>query len=327
MIKQEQSEFPGARLKPILKWVGIAPSTWYANEVPPLPPKRRGPARRELDPDMRREVVAFATRFPWWGYKRLAVVMRRAGITVSTRFVQRVFRAERLFQTRKATQAELHQASKLFELLPTRPNALWQADVTYIHIPGEGWWYAVTVIDYYSRYLLAVHFTPSYAALDINEGIDKARAEAERICGPLTSQPILVTDNGSSFLAKRFKAHIQGRYQQVRTRYRTPEQLGLLERFHQTLKREEVYWQLYDSPADAREKLQAFQARYNQIRPHWALQPAAGGDVVTPDEVYRGKIAIVLPKWQGWAKAAKQKLDDAKAADAVATNKELGKAA
>lgn len=327
MIKQEQSEFPGARLKPILKWVGIAPSTWYANEEPPLPPKRRGPARRELDPDMRREVVAFATRFPWWGYKRLAVVMRRTGITVSTRFVQRVFRAERLFQTRKATQAELHQASKLFELLPTRPNALWQADVTYIHIPGEGWWYAVTVIDYYSRYLLAVHFTPSYAALDINEGIDKARAEAERICGPLTSQPILVTDNGSSFLAKRFKAHIQGRYQQVRTRYRTPEQLGLLERFHQTLKREEVYWQLYDSPAGAREKLQAFQARYNQIRPHWALQPAVGGDVVTPDEVYRGKIAIVLPKWQGWAKAAKQKLDDAKAADAVATNKELGKAA
>ena len=76
-----------------------------------------------------------------------------------------------------------------------------------------------------------------------------------------------------------------------------------------------------------REKLQAFQAHYNQIRPHWALQPAAGGDVVTPDEVYRGKIAIVLPKWQSWAKAAKQKLDDAKAADAVATNKELGKAA
>ena len=174
MIKQEQSEFPGARLKPILKWVGIAPSTWYANEEPPLPPKRRGPARRELDPDMRREVVAFATRFPWWGYKRLAVVMRRADITVSTRFVQRVFRAEGLFQTRKATQAELHQARKLFELLPTRPNALWQTDVTYIHIPGEGWWYAVTVIDYYSRYLLAVHFTPSYAALDINEGIDKA---------------------------------------------------------------------------------------------------------------------------------------------------------
>jgi hypothetical protein len=52
---------------------------------------------------------------------------------------------------------ELHQATKLFELLPQRPNDLWQMDVTYIHIPGHGWWYAVTVIDYYSRYLLATN--------------------------------------------------------------------------------------------------------------------------------------------------------------------------
>ena len=48
----------------------------------------------------------------------------------------------------------------MFELLPSAPNELWQADVTYLHIPGHGWWYAVTVIDYYSRYLLACHFTP-----------------------------------------------------------------------------------------------------------------------------------------------------------------------
>ena len=44
----------------------------------------------------------------------------------------------------------------------------------------------------------------------------------------------------------------------MRTRYRTPEQLGLLERFHRTLKEEEVYWQLYRSPSEAREKLEAF---------------------------------------------------------------------
>ena len=63
-------------------------------------------------------------------------------------------------------RAELHQAAKLFELLPQRPNDLWQMDVTYIHIPGYGWWYAVTVIDYYSRYLLACHLTHSYSAVE-----------------------------------------------------------------------------------------------------------------------------------------------------------------
>ena len=99
----------------------------------------------------------------------------------------------------------------------------------------------VTVIDYYSRYLLACHFTPSYRAADVTVALDAARAEAERLHGPLEKIPFLVTDNGSSFLARTFQRHIDGDYTHVRIQYRTPTQLGLLERFHQTLKTEEVY--------------------------------------------------------------------------------------
>ena len=120
--------------------------------------------------------------------------------------------------------------------------------------------------------------------------------------------PFLVTDNGSSFLARHFQAHIAGQYAHVRIQYRTPTQLGLLERFHQTLKTEEVYWKLYSSPAEARASLEQFRRRYNGIRPHWALEPAGGGDVVTPQEVYVQGCAVKLPRWQGWAKAAREKL-------------------
>ena len=74
-------------------------------------------------------------------------------------------------------------------------------DVTYIHIPGFGWWYAVTVIDYYWRYLLAAYLTPSYSALAATEALALARQEAERLCGPLVKPPFLVTDNGSTFIA------------------------------------------------------------------------------------------------------------------------------
>lgn len=315
MIAAEVKAAPTARIKPVLAHLEISASSYfYAAKAER---KRPGPAPKPLDASLAATVVEYAQRYPWWGYRRLAIVLRRDGVVVSNRFVKRVFAAGNLFQKPRPTAAELHQAAKLFELLPSRSNALWQADVTYIHIPGSGWWYAVTVIDYYSRYLLALHLTPSYSAREINLAIDQAKAEAERLHGPLTSTPFLVTDNGSSFLARAFRAHIDGQFQHVRTRYRTPQQLGLLERFHQTLKREEVYWQLYDSPADAREKLAAFHVRYNEVRPHWALQPAIGGDVVTPRDVYVGGTAIVLPKWQGWAKAAKEKLEKAMAADAI----------
>ncbi len=205
-------------------------------------------------------------------------------------------------------KAELYQAARLFELLPQGPNELWQSDVTYIHIPGYGWWYAVTVIDYYSRYLLACHFTASYSARDVTVALDAARREAERLHGPLTQTPFLVTDNGSSFIARAFRQHIDGQYAHVRIQYRTPTQLGLLERFHQTLKTEEVYWKLYASPAEARESLEVFRHRYNRVRPHWALVPLEGGDPVTPEDVYVHAQAVQLPKWQGWAKAAKKKL-------------------
>jgi putative transposase len=103
----------------------------------------------------------FAERSPWWGYKRIAVVIRRAGVGVSNKQVYRVMKATGLLQKPRGRDAAVYQAARLFELLPQRPNELWQADVTYLHIPGHGWWYAVTVIDDYSRYLLACYFTPS----------------------------------------------------------------------------------------------------------------------------------------------------------------------
>jgi transposase InsO family protein len=259
-----------------------------------------------------------ALAYPWWGYKRLAVICRRQGLGVTNRFVYRVLQEAGLLQRRRPRSAELYQTARLFELLPQGPNELWQADVTYVHIPGFGWWYAVTVIDYFSRYLLALHLSSSNDAAALTVAVDRAIAEAERWHGPLDRVPVLVTDNGSNFLARRFREHIEGRLCQVRTQYRTPQQLGLLERFHLTLKLEEIYWDLYRSPAMARDRLGAFRLRYNEVRPHWALRPIGGGDPVTPADVYCRGVKVEIPAWQQWARQAKAKLDELLREDAEA---------
>ncbi len=74
-----------------------------------------------------------------------------------------------------------------------------------------------------------------------------------------------------------------------------PTQLGLLERFHQTLKVEEVYWRLYDSPFHARQCLEEFRRRYNTSRPHWALIRPEGGD---PRKAQ--KLQILERGWNLW---------------------------
>ena len=271
MVTTACAAVPGVRLNRVLKALGVARSVWYARKK--REPRKPGRKPKPVPEALAEAIRALAREYPWWGYKRIAVIARRAGLGVSNKQVYKVMKAAGLLQKRRVRKAELYQAARLFELLPSAPNELWQADVTYLHIPGHGWWYAVTVIDYYSRYLLACHFTPRSRAGDVNAALDVARAEAERLHGPLTKTPFLVTDNGPSFLARAFRRHIDGDYAHVRIAYRTPTQLGLLERFHQTLKTEEVYWKLYASPGEARASLAVFHQRYNEVRPHWALVP------------------------------------------------------
>lgn len=303
-----ESPPPRARQTQVLRLLGVAPSSWHRAPHEGAR-KRPGPSPRPLSDEVVSAVVEMATANPWYGYKKIAIMCRRAGHAVKDREAYVVMRDHGLLQKPRPRRAELHQAAKLFELLPQGPNDLWQMDVTYIHIAGHGWWYAVTVIDYYSRYLLACHLTSSYSAAETAFALKLAREEAERIHGPLVKRPFLVTDNGSSFLARRFAAFVQDQFQHVRIQYRTPQQLGLLERFHATLKTEEVYWRLYDHPQHCRECLAEFRARYNELRPHWALVPAEGGDVLVPADVYVLGRTIQIPRWQAWARAAQAKLE------------------
>ena len=303
------SESKRVRLTAVLAALEIPKSTWYRPPIPEDQRRRPGPKPKPIPEAIEKAVVAMATENPWYGYQRIAVMCRREDEPVGDHQAYSVMRMHDLLQRRVPYKAEVYQASKLYELLPKGPNELWQMDVTYIHLPGHGWWYAVTVIDYYSRYLLACHLTSSYSAIEVIGALKVARAEAERLCGPLAKTPFLVTDNGPSFIARRFAKHLEGRYSHVRIRYRTPTQLGLLERFHRTLKTEEVYWRMYDSPSHCRECLEEFRVRYNGRRPHWALVPLGGGDPLVPEEVYTSGRAIEIPRWQGWAKGAKKKLD------------------
>ena len=309
LLREMLTQGSRPRLTSVLRALDIATSSWYRQPVAPEHRRRPGPAPKPISDEVLHAVVEMATENPWYGYKKIAVMCRREEDDVKDREAYIVMRDHDLLQKRRPRAPELHQTSKLFDLLPEKPNDLWQTDVTYIHIPGYGWWYAVTVIDYYSRYLLACHLTSSYCASEAIAALRLARQEAEHIHGPLSRMPFLVTDNGSSFIARRFQQHLKDQFRHVRIQYRTPTQLGLLERFHCTLKEEEVYWRLYDSPSHARKCLAEFKDRYNQRRPHWALRPEQGGDPLVPDEVYRGQYAIKIPKWQEWARQAKARLE------------------
>jgi transposase InsO family protein len=164
---------------------------------------RRGPPAQDIPTWERHVVLTVAQAFPWYGYKKIALICQRLDEPVPQRRVYRILKEAGLLHRLQARIAERarQEVAKLYQLLPKRPNELWQTDVTYLRIPGYGWWYAITVIDYYSRYLLALHLTPSYSAFEASHALRLAVQEAERVHGPLTRPVFLVTDNGPSAAA------------------------------------------------------------------------------------------------------------------------------
>jgi transposase InsO family protein len=172
-----------------------------------------------------------------------------------------------------------------FVEIPTRRNRVWQTDFFELETSGGGTWRSGDVIDYATKLVLAGPVTPTQTHQDAIASIQAAIDEAERLLGhrllddltcPDTGEvtPIfLVSDNGPCFKATRFEQFIAKRPEltHVRTRRRSPQTNGVIERYHGAIKIEAL-WR--DLPADGTEMTRMvddYRTLYNHVRPHEAL--------------------------------------------------------
>ena len=148
----------------------------------------------------------------------------------------------------------------------------------YIRI-GDAWYFLVTVLDAYSRYVVHWELLTTMTAADVRLVIQQA-LEATG------ATPKLVTDNGSQFTAAEFKDLVR-RFSVEHIRIRTyhPESNGLVERFHRST-REALAEDELRTLARARELIGAWVAEYNERRLH------AGLGYLTPADFYRGDPAV-----------------------------------
>ena len=68
------------------------------------------------------------------------------------------------------------KAANEFKDKTTAVNQLWQTDFTYLKITGWGWYYLSTVLDDFSRYIVAWRFGPTMCASDVTATLDRALA-------------------------------------------------------------------------------------------------------------------------------------------------------
>ena len=171
-------------------------------------------------------------------------------------------------------------ASDEFKKKTTYVNEMWQTDFSYFRITGWGNYYMGTVLDDYSRFIVAWELLPNMKVDDARSTVDKAILNS----GLSKNQmPKLLSDNGSCYIAQEFKEYLKGQgIKPINGAPCHPQTQGKIERYHRTIKNV-ILLENYYSPEQLQRAIAQFVHYYNYQRYHESL-----GNL-TPADVYYGR--------------------------------------
>jgi len=180
------------------------------------------------------------------------------------------------------------KAADEFKDKTTAPNQLWQTDFTYLKVIGWGWFYLSTVLDDFSRYIIAWKLCPTMKAEDVTATLNLALKASGLDRATVIHRPRLLSDNGSSYISADLAKWLDGQnMEHTRGAPYHPMTQGKIERWHQTLKNR-ILLENYYLPGDLEAQIAAFVADYNHLRYHESISN------LTPADVYFGRGQTIL---------------------------------
>ena len=150
------------------------------------------------------------------------------------------------------------KAADRFYTPTTRPNQMWQTDCTYFKIIGWGWMYLSTVLDDFSRYIIAWKLCSTKRAEDVSDTLELALTASGCDQAHVHHKPRLLSDNGPSYIAGEQAEWIETQgMSHVRGAALHPLTQGEIEPWHQTLKNR-ILLENYFLPGDLERQIEAF---------------------------------------------------------------------
>lgn len=227
------------------------------------------------------QIVTVALEHPEQSPRQLACfITDTQGYFISESSVYRVLKAYDLVPSPNYI---VMKASDSFKNPTKRVHELWQTDFTYFRIIGWGWYYLASILDDYSRYIIAWKLYTTMATTDVKDLLDIAveRTGIQQVA--VQHRPRLLSDNGPAYVSKELREYLQnqGMAQSHGAPYH-PMTQGKIERYHRSLKNE-INLQNYYLPWELEQEIGRFIEYYNNQRYHESL------DNVTPADVYYGR--------------------------------------
>ena len=202
----EQSHLPAKRT---LDQLGVARRTFYRwydryHEGGPEALEDRPPAPsrvwNRIGDDIQQQIIEMALDYSELSPRELAVRFTdEKRYFVSEATVYRLLKAHDLITSPAYV---VIKAADQFHTKTTRPNEMWQTDFTYFKIIGWGWMYLSTVLDDFSRYIIAWKLCTNMRAEDVTDTLDIALAASGCSSAKALHKPRILSDNGSSYIAE-----------------------------------------------------------------------------------------------------------------------------
>ena len=247
-----------------------------------------GTVWNRLKPEERRVILSQALKEPDRSPRELAFwCTDQAGFSVSESTVYRLLKRHGLI---REVQVLGFPAGKEYRVKTTRVNQQWQSDASYFFVVGWGWYYLISVLDDYSRFILAWDLKVDMTAQSNSEVVQKAVEWTGQEQVPVEDRARLLTDRGPGYLAHAFEEYLKTlSIRHIYCAPHHPQTNGKLERFHETLKAR-LNLLVYASPENLRENMAQFIKFYNYQRYHEGIRN------VTPADVYYGRRERILKR-------------------------------
>ncbi len=179
-------------------------------------------------------------------------------------------------------------AGKEYQHKTTAPHQLWATDASYFRVAGWGYYYMVTVMDDFSRFILAWRLQVDMTSVSLIEVVQDAIDLTGMTDVPVEDRTSLLSDNGSGYISRLFREYLQlVSIRHILAAPFHPQTNGKLERYHQTLKRD-VNQVPYDVPRELEAAIGEFVDFYNHRRYHKALKD------ITPADMLAGRRDEIL---------------------------------
>jgi len=277
--------------------IGISKTTFYAwldryaaGGFDALEDRKPRPKRvwNRIPDEIRDKVIERALEEPDLSPREVAVAFTdRERSFVSEASVYRLLKARGLVTSPAFI---VMKAADKFANPTTAINQLWQTDFTYLKVTGWGWFYLSTVLDDFSRYIVAWKLCTTMSADDVTDTLDLALQASGLDDAPPERRPRLLSDNGPSYVASDLSDWLQDQgMKHTRGKPYHPMTQGKIERWHLSLK-SRILLENYYLPGDLERAIADFVEHYNHRRYHESL------DNLTPVDVYFGRGARVLQR-------------------------------